>query len=460
MDTFLNMYKNIYFVGIGGVSMSGLAEILLDRGYKISGTDVGISDTVKHLSDLGIKINIGHKYENITGDIDLVVYTAAVKDDNEELIAARDLGIKTIKRSELLGHIMNGFQKSVAVAGTHGKTTTSSMVSEILINADFDPTVTIGGNLKSIGGNIQIGKSDYFVAEACEYCDSFLNFNPYIGIILNVDCDHLDYFKTFDNIKASFNKFAKRIHENGYLFIDKDCKSIDVVTKDLNCHIVTFSITDDSADYYAKNIVLHDCGKASFDIYFRGEMLSHVDLDIPGKHNVLNATAAFAVCYTLGASVQKIVEALGNYEGADRRFQYKGVYKTSKVIDDYAHHPTEVAATLRAAQELNRNKLWCIFQPHTYSRTKNLLSEFSEAFYGVDKVILADIYAAREKDLGEINSKILADEINKKSNNAIYIGDFKKIEEYIRENCSDNDVIITMGAGNVYTIGEDLIKLQ
>ncbi|MCD8036840.1 MAG: UDP-N-acetylmuramate--L-alanine ligase [Clostridiales bacterium] len=448
----------MHFVGIGGISMSGLAEILNFEGFKVSGSDIKESDITKTLREQGIEVIIGQKAENIKDDTDIVVYTVAVKHDNPEILAAEAKGIPVIERATLLGAIMSCYKNSIAVSGTHGKTTTTSMVSEITMCANLDPTISVGGILQSIGGNIRLGSSDYFVAEACEYFDSFLHFKPYVGVILTIDADHLDYFKNLENIRKSFHRFAENIAMGGALVINTAIPRYKEIIEGLKPRVITYGSTDKTADVYADNIDISENGTYSFDIYSSGKYQCRVSLKVPGRHNVDNALAAFAAANVFEIDNKYIIQGLENFGGTDRRFQYKGKFDGVTVIDDYAHHPTEVKATLAAAKNINKNKLWCIFQPHTYSRTYNLLKEFSEAFDDADKIIVADIYAAREKDTGLINSATLAEKIKEHGTDAVYVGDFNAIKDYIKQNCSEGDLLITMGAGDVYLIGESLVQ--
>lgn len=455
-----NNSQHIHFVGIGGISMSGLAEILNFEGFRISGSDIKDSGITDSLKKQGIKVTIGQKAENITDDTNIVVYTAAVKSDNPEILAAREKNIPVIERATLLGAIMDRYKKSIAVSGTHGKTTTTSMISEIVMAARLDPTITVGGILKSIGGNIRVGSSDYFVAEACEYFDSFLHFRPYVGVVLTIDADHLDYFKNLENIRKSFHKFAENIADGGALVINTAIPNYEEITAGLKPNVISYGSADKAADVHAESISISNTGSYSFDIYYKGSFECRINLKVPGRHNVDNALAAFAAAKVFSIDNKYIAEGLENYRGTDRRFQYKGKFNGVTVIDDYAHHPTEVKATLSAAKNIEKNRLWCIFQPHTYSRTYNLLQEFAEAFSDADKIIVADIYAAREKDTGIINSSVLAEHIKRHGKDAVYIGGFQAIKEYIRQNCCEGDLLITMGAGDVYLIGEDLVKEQ
>lgn len=449
--------EHIYFIGIGGISMSGLAEILASRGHQVSGTDVKETAVTKHLQNLGIHINFGHRAENITDDITLVVYTAAIHDDNPELRAAHEKGIRIMDRAHLLGQIMDEYHDSVAVSGTHGKTTTTSMVSEILLAAEKDPTITVGGILPTIGSNLRIGNSPYFVAEACEYFDSFLQFNPFIAIILNVESDHLDYFKTLENIRRSFHAFAQRVPDKGLLVISEKIDNVEELTDGLTCHVETFGLSE-KANWRAENIVHEADGRNSFDIYHNSAFFTTIHLHIPGEHNITNALAAIAASAFLGAAPEDCVKGLHHYTGTERRFQLKGKKDGITVIDDYAHHPTEIKAALAAAQNVQHNTTWCVFQPHTFSRTRFLFDEFGEAFGDADEIIIADIFAARETDDGTVSAAQLADRIAQTGKSARYVGDFAAIEAYLREHCKSGDLLMTVGAGDVYKIGENFLK--
>lgn len=449
--------EHIYFIGIGGISMSGLAEILASRGHQVSGTDVKETAVTKHLQSLGIHINFGHRAENITDDITLVVYTAAIHDDNPELRAAYEKGIRIMDRAHLLGQIMDEYHDSVAVSGTHGKTTTTSMVSEILLAAEKDPTITVGGILPTIGSNLRIGNSPYFVAEACEYFDSFLQFNPFIAIILNVESDHLDYFKTLENIRRSFHAFAQRVPDKGLLVISEKIDHVEELTDGLTCHVETFGLSE-KANWRAENIVHEADGRNSFDVYHNSAFFTTIHLHIPGEHNITNALAAIAASAFLGAAPEDCVKGLHHYTGTERRFQLKGKKDGITVIDDYAHHPTEIKAALAAAQNVQHNTTWCVFQPHTFSRSRFLFDEFGEAFGDADEIIIADIFAARETDDGTVSAAQLADRIAQTGKSARYVGDFAAIEAYLREHCKSGDLLMTVGAGDVYKIGENFLK--
>lgn len=445
--------NHIHFIGIGGISMSGLAEILLSQGYKISGSDMKASDTTKKLGEMGIKIDISHTGENLH-DPDLVVYTAAIKEDNPELMKARTLDVPVIDRATLLGMIMRRYPNSIAVSGTHGKTTTTSMISMIMLESGADPTIHIGGELDAIGGSTKIGGNDYFIAEACEYVESFLKFYPFMAVVLNIDADHLDYYRDIEHIKDSFYKFLSLVPAEGYVVACADDPNITELLGKLHCSKITYGIDSTTAAWAARDIRFDSRGCASFNTYHHGEFFTDINLNVPGIHNVSNALAAIAACSTLNCSKKAVQQGLGKFFGTHRRFELKGTVEGIKVIDDYAHHPSEVKATLRAAKNTKHGKVWCVFQPHTYTRTKCLLDEFATAFADADNIIVADIYAAREKDTGEIHSSMLVQKIAGNGKNTIYLKDFENISDYLIEHAHSGDLILTMGAGDIYKVGE------
>ena len=453
----LKKVKNVHFVGIGGISMSGLAEILLNLGFNVSGSDMKSSDITSKLEKKGIKIYIGHSEENIN-NAELIVYTAAVNKENPELSKARNLGIPIMERATLLGYIMKKFPFSIAVSGTHGKTTTTSIISMIMLKAALDPTIHIGGKLDAIGGNTKIGGNKYFIAEACEYVESFLKFHPFLAVVLNIEADHLDYFKDIEHIKNAFSKFISLVPENGYIVACIDDKNVSSVLEKANCNKITYGINSDDAMWRARDISFNKDSCASFSVLRHNEKIMDVKLKVPGVHNISNSLAAIATCYTLGCSVESIKSGLESFIGIHRRFELKGVTYNIKVVDDYAHHPSEIKATLKAARNGNYPRIWSIFQPHTYTRTKFLLNEFSKAFTDADKVIVADIYSAREIDKGEIHSSILAERIKQNGQDAIYLPGFDEIVEYLKKNAAPGDLIITMGAGDIYRVGEMFLK--
>lgn len=439
--------------------MSGLAEILLNMGYKVSGSDINSSALTSKLSGKGIKVYIGHSEENIKNP-DLVVYTAAINKDNPELKKSNLLKIPTMERSTLLGEIMKTFPYSIAVSGTHGKTTTTSMVSMILLECGFDPTIHIGGELNAIGGNTHIGGNKYLVSEACEYVESFLKFHPFLAIVLNIEEDHLDFFKDIEHIKSSFLKFISLVPKDGYVVANYDDENIVPLLDHVNCNKITYGITSKDAMWTARDITYNHDGCASFGLYKSNEKLIDINLKLPGIHNVSNALGAISACHTLGCDIKGIKAGLENYTGTQRRFELKGIVDDIKVIDDYAHHPSEVKATLKACKNTSHRKIWCVFQPHTYSRTKHLLNEFKDAFRDADTVIVTDIYSAREIDTGEIHSSDLVDKIKTSGKNVFYMPEFESIVEYLNENVSPGDLVITMGAGNINNIGKMFLRTK
>ena len=449
----------VHFIGIGGISMSGLAEVLLSRGFQVSGSDVNASALTDHLEDDGARIFLGQRASNIGDDVQVVVYTAAIHPDNPEYKEAVRRNLPMLSRAELLGQMMKNYQDAVAIAGTHGKTTTTSMVTEILLAAEADPTISVGGFLHRIGGNIRIGHSGCFVTEACEYTNSYHSFFPTIEVILNIREDHLDFFKDINDIRDSFHTFAKLLPENGLLIINADIPGYRELMADISCPMVTFSIEDETADYRAVNVSYNEKGFGSFDLVRRGEVLAHLELEVPGEHNIANALAAAAVAEALNVSVEAIEEGLDGYTGTERRFERKGELGGVTVIDDYAHHPDEIRATLLAAEKLHKKKIWCVFQPHTYTRTKALMEEFSEALSLADEVVLAEIFPARETDTLGISSADLAALIEKRGTRAHYFETFDEIENFLLENMVSGELLITMGAGDVVKIGENLLGL-
>ncbi len=456
----------IHFIGIGGISMSGFAEYLHNMGYKVSGSDSHKSKITDHLADLGIEVNIGQRAANIKPDIDMVVYTAAIREDNEEYLEVLNKGIPILNRAELIGQLMLNFDNAVAISGTHGKTTTTSMLSLIFMEGDLDPTISVGGILDAIGGNIRMGKSEHFIAEACEYTNTFLSFYPKRSIILNIDADHLDFFKDLDDIRNSFREFAKLLPKDGQLFINGEIHAYEEITKDLSCEVFTYGIrdpkyrsTEQSFDFMADHIVFDDFSAGSYDLYFRGQFIDSIKLNVIGIHNISNSLPAIGLAMQVGVPMDKIKAALLKFRGAERRFEVKGEIGGVTIIDDYAHHPTEVSATLTAAKAYPHKTLWCVFQPHTYSRMKSHLKTFAQALALSDKIVLTDIYASREKDPGDISSKDLVRELENLGKEVYYFSSFDDIENFLLQNCMNGDMLITMGAGDIVTVGEALLGL-
>ncbi len=452
--SFSEVPKNAYIhmIGIGGISMSGIAEMLLNFGYKVSGSDTKSSDLTDRLEQNGAEIFIGQKAENIKSP-DVVCYTAAISDDNPELAAARKLGVPVIERAVMLGALLELYKYPIAVAGTHGKTTTSSMLSLVLLAAKKDPTVLIGGELSQIGGNYRIGGSEYLPFEACEYVESFLHFKPFVSIITNIEEDHLDYFKDLNHIISSFVKFTSLTNQNGCNIVCIDEKSTQSIVHNVEKNVLTYALNNRDADYTAQNITVRTGGCPSFDIYNRERFITHVDLNVAGSHNICNSVGVAAACDFLKIEPEYIRQGLEEFRGAKRRFDKLGKTKTGvDVVDDYAHHPTEIKTTLETAKKMGYNNVWVVFQPHTYTRTAAFLNDFASALSIADRVMITDIYPAREKYDGTIHSCDLAILIP----NAVYMNDMSAIERYLLKNTVPGDLIITMGAGNICSLGYSL----
>ena len=448
---------HVHFIGIGGISMSGLAEILLSRKFPVSGSDSHESALTDQLAAQGAVVHYPQMAENITDDIDVVVYTAAIHPDNPEFRAAQEKNLPMLTRAQLLGEIMRNYKEAINVSGTHGKTTTTSMITEILLEAHKDPTVSVVGMLKDIGGNIRVGGQETFVVETCEYTNSFLSFFPTIEVILNVEADHLDFFKDIDDIRHSFKLFAEKLPEDGLLVINKDIKHSEYFTQALKCRVVTFGHEKD-ADYTANFISYDKFAHPSYTLFYKGEELAQVELGVTGEHNIYNSLAVVAVARSLDIPMETILRGLKRFTGTDRRFQKKGSVNGFTIIDDYAHHPQEIAATIEAAKKYPHRKLWIVFQPHTYSRTAALLDDFAGALSQADEIVLADIYAAREKNTIGISSDDLRKHMLEQNTNVYYIPKFEDIEDFLLQHVEEGDVLITMGAGDIYKVGDDLLK--
>jgi len=434
-------------IGIGGISMSALARILFSLGHNVSGSDSTESDITKALSADGINVTIAHSANNIKSP-DLVCYTAAIGDDNPELIKARTLDVPVIERSVLLGEMMTLYKYPINIAGTHGKTTTTSMLSLILLDSNVDPTILVGGELENINGNLKIGSQDYLVCEACEYVDSFLKFKPFMSVINNIEEDHMDYFKNLEQIITSFTKFSNLTLPNGAVIANFDDKNVRTCIERVNVPVVTFGIENRNADYQAKNVKF-DQFNCKFDVYKKDEFFTDIELNVTGEHNIYNAMAAIASAATLDIPIKSIKSGLAKFKGAKRRFEFIGKTKSgATMVDDYAHHPTEIRTTLAAAKNMGFDKVWCVFQPHTYTRTVAFLNDFAEALAIADNVVLIDIYAAREINHSSVSSKDIA----KKITGGVYIPTFEEAGKYVASNAEPNDLILTMGAGDVWKV--------
>ncbi len=439
----MQKFNHIYFIGIGGISMSALAELMIDEGVKVSGSDRSCSHITKKLESLGAKIYIGHESKNVTENIDLVVYTSAISDDNPELLKAQELSLNIMDRAEFLGLIMKNYKNSVCISGTHGKTTTTGMLSSVLIGTDIKPTIFLGGEMDSLGGNLLRGSYDIMLTEACEYKRNFLKFNPTMEIILNIEEDHLDYYKDLEDIENAFVEYAQKIPETGYLIVNEKHKKL---FKNIDCNIVTFG-DDSNADYYPENINLKPF--PSYTLMHNGQKFEDIRLKVLGEHNILNSAATAAAALCLGIDSKTVQNGLSNFKGTHRRYEYKGEYNGASIIDDYAHHPSEIKATLKTAKAYTYGKVITVFQPHTFTRTKKLLNEFAEALTHTDEAILLDIYPAREKDTGEIHSKDILAKMKSMNKAGHYADSFQSAAEIIKSLACKGDTIIAMGAGNV-----------
>ena len=449
-DELLNHIKRIHFIGIGGSGMCPLAEILRSEGFELSGSDMNEGETLERIKSYGIPVYMGHAAGNIDG-AELVVYSAAIKETNPERKAAAEQGIPCIERSVMLGVVTRRYKRSIAVSGTHGKTTTTAMLSQILIGSGFDPSAIIGGKLPFIGGNSYVGQSDIIVCEACEYVDTFLELNPFISIILNIDADHLDYFKNLDNIKKSFNKFANLT--TGLLVINGDDENTLDSVKDVKLEKITFGFGE-NCDYRAVNMSADKGVHEQYDLFCKGEKLTSVKLIVPGKHNVYNSLAAAATAHYLGATANEISENLHKFGGVHRRFEILGTPDGITVADDFAHHPTELTATLNAAMNMGFNKVWAVFQPHTFSRTAMLLDDFAEALKIPDTAIISEILPVRETNTYNIYSR----DLGAKVPGSVCLDTFEEITDYVCRNAREGDLILTMGGGNVYMCANMIYK--
>ena len=453
----IKKYKNIHMIGIGGVSMSGIAEILVNWGFSVSGSDRVDSELLQTLRNAGIKTFIGHEANNVVGS-DCVVYTAAISKDNPEFVHAQELGIPVIERSDFLGELTRCYKNTIAVSGTHGKTTTTSMVSLCFIEALQDPSVQVGAIIKDLNGNYRVGNSENFIIEACEYVESFLKFSPRSTIILNIDNDHLDYYKNMENVKKAFIKYVQLLPEDGHLIINADdinCLDLPIYSK---APAIKYGIENEDVDFSAKNISFDENVFPEFDVYKYNEFYEHFKLSVPGNHNLLNALSCIALCDAYDIPKEAMKSALSKFTGADRRFQYKGILNGSKVYDDYGHHPTEILATAKAIKNKKFNESWVVFQPHTYSRTFNLLDDFANALLSFDNIIITDIYAAREINTYNISSEDLVKKLVELGKDAKYISSLEDCASYLKEHVKPNDIVLTLGAGTVTEIGPMIVK--
>ena len=454
---FLDKDKKIYMMGIGGISMSGIADILVNMGYDVSGSDREESEVIIKLREHGINVMIPQCSDNITDDIDFVVYTAAIKEDNTEMIEAKKKNIPMMERGEFLGELTKLFPNTIGVAGTHGKTSTTSMLSCIFLESDFDPSIQVGSMLKNINGNYRVGTDDTFIIEACEYADSFLSFYQKSAIVLNIDNDHLDYFKDLNGIKNSFYKYVSNLPNDGFLVVNNDDINSEELREHTNAKVITYGIKN-SADFMATDIKYNEDGCASFYVISNLKRLGNVELSVPGEHNVSNALSAIAMALVYNISFEDIKKGLKKYEGASRRMEYKGKFNGAKLYDDYGHHPTEVEAVALSICKKTYNESWVIFEPHTYSRAYKHKKEFAKTLSNFDHIIITDIYAARESNEYGIKEDDIIREIKKYGKEAFHISNFEDIKIYLNEYVNKGDLILTLGAGNVTKLASILVN--
>ena len=452
IKTFFKPGTRVHLAGIGGVSMCPLAEVLAGMGLQVQGSDMSESDTVRQLRAQGIPVAVGHSAENLK-DCALVIRTAAIHDDNPEIAGAIARGIPVYERAQAWGAIMQHYQNAVCISGTHGKTTTTSMATHIFMAAQADPTIMIGGTLPLLHSGYRVGRGDTIILESCEYCNSFLNFFPTVAVILNVEADHLDFFKDLADIEHSFHAFADLVPQRGYIISNADDPGAREAVKGLSHPVFTFGIADPDADCTAHNVAFHD-GCPTFDVVIRGETYAHVELHIAGRHNILNSLAAASAAYVLGIPGSAVEEGLATFHGAGRRFERKGTFHGADVFDDYAHHPAELHALLTTAQSMGYERVICAFQPHTYTRTKALFDDFVRELQLPDVTILAEIYAAREKNDIGISSQDLAAKIP----GAVYCSTLDQVADQLAELARPGDLILTVGAGDIFRAGEKLLE--
>jgi UDP-N-acetylmuramate--alanine ligase len=452
---FAKKFKKIHFVGIGGSGMSGIAEVLHNLGFIVTGSDLASNEVTKHLEEIGIKINYGHRPENIN-DADLLVISTAVKDDNVEVIAAKEKGIPVIRRALMLAELTR-IKYTIAVSGAHGKTTTTSMIGTVLQVAGLDPTIIVGGIIKGLKSGAKLGQSDYLVVEADESDMSFLHLFPTIVVITNIDEEHLDCYGNLENIKKAFIEFASKAPFYGAVCANIDDRNTVEILPFVERNKITYGLAS-NADLNARNIQVYN-DHIKFSAYYRKNKIGDVTLNIPGVHNVKNALAAFAVGMEIGIKENEIIEGIAEFKGVARRFELKGTVKGIKVVDDYGHHPREIIETLKTAREYHDGRIIAVFQPHRYTRTYHLYDRFGTAFFDADKVIVTEIYPAGEKPIEGVTAKLIYDSLKKYGHkDAMYIKEFEEIIEYLKKELKPGDLLITIGAGNVYKIGEAILQ--
>lgn len=450
-ENILKSLRRIHFLGVGGSGMCPMAQILFEKGYEITGSDQNESDTLERVRASGIPVQLGNRPENI-GSAQALVYTAACKPDNPELAAAREKGIPTLERSVMLGMLTSLYPELVAVSGTHGKTTTTAMLTQILVEAGRDPSAIIGGKLPLIGGNSRVGASDTMVCEACEYVDSFLQLDPVVSLILNIEADHLDYFKTLENIVKSFRQFAGQT-SRALIVNGEDKNVMEAVSGQEGKETVTFGLTS-ACDYYPADLNEEPTACEDFTLMCRGQALGRVELSVPGKHNMLNALAAAAAAHDLGVAPEAICRSLSRFSGVHRRFEVLGKFQGVTVADDFAHHPTELTSVLSSAMKMGYRQVWAVFQPHTYSRTYAFLDGFAKALAIPDHLVMTEILAVREENIYGIQTSDLAAKVP----GSQWFGSFEEIAGYVMERAQPGDLILTLGGGDIYKCANLIVE--
>ncbi len=450
IDTILKEVKRIHFIGIGGAGMCPVAEILISLGYNVSGSDNNDTETFRRIEKEGAKVYLGQVKENITEDVELVIYTNAILEGNEELEYAK-ANLPTFERAVVLGAISRIFSNCIGICGTHGKTTVSSMTTQVLLEAGLDPSAVIGGKLPAIDAYGRYGNSQNFVCESCEFNNTFLHMNADMAVVLNIDEDHLDFFGTLENIKKSFREFCNKTTKT-IIYNGDDENTVDMLRGIHGKQLVSFG-TDNSYEWIAKNIDVPGGFKSEYDVYHNGEFVTHIILSVPGSHNILNSLAAFVAAYMSGADVESICRGLKAFRGAGRRFELIGTYKGVTIVDDYAHHPAEIEVTLNAAMKMGYKRVWAVHQPFTYTRTAKLLDDFARVLQIADKCVVSEIMGSREVNKIGIKATDLSDKIP----DCIQIDKLEDISDFLAENCEDGDMVITLGCGDVYKVSRMLV---
>lgn len=451
IDELLKKVKRIHFIGIGGAGMCPVAEIMLSLGYHISGSDNNDTETFRKIEKEGAKVYLGQVKENITDDVELVIYTNAILKGNEELEYAK-ANLPTFERAEILGAISRIFSNCIGICGTHGKTTVSSMTTQVLLEAGLDPSAVIGGRLPVIDAYGRYGNSQNFVCESCEFNNTFLHMNADTAVVLNIDEDHLDFFKNLENIKKSFREFCEKTTKT-IIYNGDDENTVDMLRGIEGKHLISFG-KNNNCEWTAKNIDVPGGFTSEYDVFHNGKFIAHVILSVPGSHNILNSLAAFVAAYISGADSESICRGLKAFKGAGRRFELMGTYKGITIVDDYAHHPAEIKVTLDAAMKMGYKRVWAVHQPFTYSRTAKLLDDFAKVLQIADKCVVSEIMGSRE--INEIGIK--ATDLSCKIPNCIQIDKLEDIADYLAENCQDGDMVITLGCGDVYKVSRMLVK--